>query len=352
MNFVTTLKKIFSAYILPLVIILISTVLALLVTEFVLSRFTRLGAYEQWVGIKRGDINFFCYTSDPHNYYPYTLWDEELQQYVYCLTYDYKIKREGAFPDRPKSVALIGDSFVEGQGLREEDTLAYFMSQKYREYNFRNYGQGGAYIDQIMVRHEQIIEAYPKVKTIIYFYNLNDLMKSRKVHQRHKYIVDFENIFWRSAGEDRSQLPDYIKDSTLYHLWRKARILTHESKMTVRHYHECYFGEDNQEARNRSMDILLDMQRLAQEHDIKFYLVIYPLLYKDMWGRYPFVAIHQYIMDFCRMHGVACIDAYPAFEEYYSLKKFTVHEIDYHPSGLSNRTVVDYLAQHPDFILH
>ncbi len=91
------------------------------------------------------------------------------------------------------------------------------------------------------------------------------------------------------------------------------------------------------------------MNKFARLQGIKFYVVIYPLFYKDRLGRYPFNDIHRRLMDACAEQGITCFDAYQPFKKYYSLKRFIVHPVDYHPNGLANRVIVDYLAGRPEF---
>lgn len=78
-------------------------------------------------------------------------------------------------------------------------------------------------------------------------------------------------------------------------------------------------------------------------------IIIYPLFYKDVFGKYPFIPLHSFLKKACEERGILCIDAYPAFDKYYSLAKFTVHPIDFHPNGAANRLIVEYLANQKAF---
>ena len=86
------------------------------------------------------------------------------------------------------------------------------------------------------------------------------------------------------------------------------------------------------------------MNEMAKEKEIPFNIVIYPLLYKNLWGRYPFKPIHTLLIDFCKNNSLKCVDGYLAFDSYRSLKKFTVHPVDYHPNRLANELMVQLFS--------
>ena len=277
-----------------------------------------------------------CYSSDPRHYFPIRNYSEA---YPYCVVYDHMARREGYFPKRKRQAIIVGDSFVFGVGLKEEDTLGYLLSMKYPEINFKNFGVPGSDIRQV---HDLVLAALEEegVRDVIYFYNLNDVLMSAEVHSQQKYIIDFQNIRWHNVKADKSLL----SKSTLYTLIRKAIILRKESRLTTQNYLDMYFSPDNKGQLAETKDLFLSMRDILREHGINFCVVIYPLLYKDPLGKYPFLPIHDLLTTFFRENNILCIDAYPAFADYYSLKRFIVNPIDYHPNDVANAKVVDYLA--------
>lgn len=57
-----------------------------------------------------------------------------------CVIYDRRSRRHGFFPGRARTVALVGDSFTQGEGVKDQDTLGYLLGQRYGEVNFQTVG--------------------------------------------------------------------------------------------------------------------------------------------------------------------------------------------------------------------
>ncbi len=291
-----------------------------------------------------------CYSSNPNGYFAERIKDKNFNRTPYCVFYNCRERENGYHPERKTEIALVGDSFIFGEGLKEEDTLGYLLDMHFSDVNFRNFGSSGANIQTVYQRVNKLINEEPDIRNIIYFYNLNDIIISPELDKRQKYIIDFQNIRWEKLQKKNSPISGILSKSIIYTLIEEALILKRESGLTVQNYLDMYFDHINEKELNETLELLQDIFSAAGKRNVKFSVVIYPLLYKDIFGIYPFKSIHNLLMSFCRTQGITCIDALPAFEKYYSLKRFTVHPIDYHPNGLANRSVVDYLVRKYKFI--
>ncbi|MFA5388533.1 MAG: hypothetical protein WC312_02125 [Candidatus Omnitrophota bacterium] len=137
-----------------------SLFVALLIIEIVIFNFSSLSKDEKkvWTTTSKGYGN--CYSSDTKGYFPISLRiskDREVFRKIllsptieylvdktpYCIVYDGQKRREGFFADREREVAIVGDSFVFGEGVKEEDTLGYLLGLKFTKANFKNYGSTG-----------------------------------------------------------------------------------------------------------------------------------------------------------------------------------------------------------------
>jgi len=337
-------------------------VLALLIIEVFLFNFTKQGNKELKVWIETKECYGNCYSSDRKGYFPISLKastkeKEKLRNALvsgnidflaektpYCIVYDCQKRREGFFSRRTVEVAIVGDSFVFGEGVKEEDTLGYLLSSKFSKANFKNYGSTGANIEGVFNIVSQVLEE-KKIKDIIYFYNLNDILTSPEIAAKQKFIVDFQNIRWFNVKRPHNFFTGILSKSNIYHLVEDSIILHQESGLTIKNYLDMYFSPANLNELKRTINLLISMNNRSKGKGVNFRIVIYPLLYKDIFGRYPFVSIHEFLKDICKKNQIPCIDAYPAFEKYRSLKNFTVHPVDYHPNGFANKIVVEYLSQ-------
>lgn len=290
-----------------------------------------------------------CYPSDPAGSFPYKIVNPADHKYWYCVTYDRTKRTDGFNPERKRRMAIVGDSFTFGTGLRETDTLGYLLNEKYPEINFQNLGKVGANTDDVAKRCREITASAPKVEEVIYFYNLNDVRMSRQVDLKQWKIIDFQNIRWQNDIAMSGPVMKLLSKSALFSLMRKIWVLRRESALTVQNYKDMYLSEENRGEFISTMDEMKSIKDMLARQGISFRVVIYPLLYKDLLGRYPFEDIHARILSACRERKIECLDGYAPFASYYSMKKFAVHPIDYHPNGLCNRALLDYIRK-KDFI--
>ena len=159
--------------------------------------------------------------------------------------------------------------------------------------------------------------------------------------------MNLQNLDWRLYKLKRSPLDIFMSRSALYSFIERGVGRYRQTKSSIRNYFYGYFSPDNEELLGKSFGYLISMRDLTQKKGIDFSVVIYPLLYKDFFGKYTFSPIHRKVMQFCNEQSIECLDAYVPFSGYYSFKEFMVHPgLDAHPNGEANRLVAQYLARH------
>ncbi len=287
-----------------------------------------------------------CYPSNPNGLLQYKAINPYDGKYCYCVLYNAEQRRRGFHPERKRQIAIAGDSFVYGNGVRNEDTLGYFLNEQYPEINFQNWGKKGADIDDVASICKTNSLSAPPVEEVIYFLNLNDMRLSEQIRLRQKDIInDFQNVRWDYDKQKYHPPFRFLAQSAIFSTARKVWMINRESSRTIQNYRDMYLSENNRRELISTMDEIRSIQDTLAARGISFRVVIYPLIYKDILGRYPFGQIHEVIMNECRKRGVACLDGYAPFKSHYSMKKFAVHPLDYHPNGLSNHLLADYLRE-------
>ena len=252
-----------------------------------------------------------CYSSDPTNYWPISLRerpadrallgdilpalvvDQLVAETPYCILYDVNNRREGLSPGQATQIALVGDSFCFGEGLREKDTLGYLLGSRYGDCNFRNLGWPGTDIEQVSTMVERALRELPDLRSIVYIFNLNDIPDAYNQMAQKKRIHDLENIRWDSPAAPGKGLSSILEKTRISRLVRKSWILRRESAATIREYLAMYLDPARNEgflALRRRLQAMRDEVRSA---GIEPVVVIYPLLYKDRIGRYPFKNFHN-----------------------------------------------------------
>ncbi len=255
-----------------------------------------------------------------------------------CIVYDKKLRKDGFHPKRKRRVALIGDSFTFGEGVKDEDTLGHILGRRFPGANFLTLARPGAEVRDVNIMSIQAIEDM-KVRDLIYFFNLNDVIVGE----------DLEPSLYL-AGTDISQ--EAYRPTTLGRLADLSRILkllrlayqNHQaSSRTIRDYLAAYDGTSNRENLRATLSLLTDMSGAAAGKGARFLLVIYPYLYRNVWGSYPFSSVHALVLAHCKKHRIRCVDGAAAFQGR-SVSRYQVHPADSHPNGLANRTLVKYLV--------
>ena len=166
-----------------------------------------------------------------------------------------------------------------------------------------------------------------------------------------KFINDFQNIRFNNIYETYpGAITNLLSRSKLINFIGKTIILQIESKHTIDYYSDAYFDFSNDGELNQTIKMIVSANKNLKGKNKSFQIIIYPLFYKNLLGKYPFIKIHNLLLNICKENNISCIDLYPAFDKYYSLKKFTVHPIDYHPNEFANSLIVDYLIKNEEFI--
>ena len=258
-----------------------------------------------------------------------------VKQTPYCQRHDIVQKQNGAFPDREENIILVGDSFTFGEGVNEDGTLSTLLGGKLQNFNFKNYGVSQNNVRDVYDNVQMLMKGQG-MKNFIYFYNLNDLLLSSELEKMTNRINDLQKVEIGCGAEG-------IERPLFWSLIKRTSLLLYKTSETVKNYHQMYFGESNRVQFETSMAYLKRMHNQINSSDGSFLLVIYPLLYKDYTGNYPFSDIHEKIIAWCKQEQILCVDGAQAFKDFDSMKPFRVHQIDYHPNKKSNRLLVDFL---------
>jgi lysophospholipase L1-like esterase len=227
-----------------------------------------------------------------------------------------------------KRVAVLGDSFTLGYGVRDEDTFPRTLEETLREsgegVEVLNFGVSGMhtghasnYLEHVVVRWK------PDVVVLTYF--LNDAAREGVGHffgeatllpfglQRHSYLANF-------AG-------------TTLGRWLNSRQL-------IAHYRAGYRADSMAWKWVRMR--LERMAEFCEDHDMTFVVGVYPVLFR-LDGDYPFHGIHQSLADFGKAADIPVIDLLPAVAGRDAVS-LHVHATDQHPNEVAQGLVGRYLA--------
>jgi hypothetical protein len=247
-------------------------------------------------------------------------------------------------PKRPgaRRVMVLGDSFTEGQGVKEPDTYARVLEALLRsgggDWEVRNCGRRGADFPLLFEIFEQVLRFEPDV--VVYGMVLNDADQSEEFRSRQTYVNDL--ILDRGATADGRPLPDLGRfDSRLAGFVRDRLEARRTTRETTRWYLDMY-AAPNREGWERTQGHLKEMNRRLRERGARLLVASWPLIV-NLEGQDPFEAATRTVSRFCLAAGIPWHDLRPALRAH-PTSSLWVHPVDMHPNDVAHRLAAESLA--------
>jgi lysophospholipase L1-like esterase len=238
-------------------------------------------------------------------------------------------------------VLLLGDSFTEGQGVRERETYAAVLGRlldAVRPGRFAVGNRGHRGWDQPRL-HEALVDLLgERPDLVVYGMVLNDAIRSPEFQARQTYVNDW--ILERSreggpaVGAPRFGLQSLGWACGRIEAWRVGRA-------TTRWYQEMY-GPANAEGWKATRRTMRDMDRQARSRGAAFAVALWPLLV-DLEGGYPFAEATETIRSFCAEKSIPFVDLRAALRDHPTAALW-VAAGDRHPNADAHRLVAEALV--------
>jgi hypothetical protein len=307
-----------------------------------------------------------CYPSNPRGYFdvdlrdPATLekyrglglarLDEAARRTPYAVERRYstqQFRSPEIGPHRPGvvRVAVIGDSFTEGMGVKEEDTYARVLHRLLNtgaesgHWEVFNCGRRGYDFPALHDLFETVLSLQPDV--VIYGMVLNDTVRSEAFQARQAYLNDWildRGRMVRDEDEGRLRPLDLRLSAFVRDRVESYRV----GRDSTRWYRDMY-GEPNREGWERTQAYLRAMNGEAQARGGRFLVASWPLLV-GLQGRYPFADVSETIGRFCLSAGIARHDLLSALYGRAD-QSLWVHPVDHHPNETAHRLAGESLVE-------
>ena len=304
-----------------------------------------------------------CYPTNPRGYFDIDLrtpasreryfhlaphrYDQVVQRDPHAVEVQYNSLRfrdvePAPRPPGVRRVVIVGDSFTEGQGVKEADAYPRVLERVLNagggRWEVRNCGRRGADFPQLNAVFDDALKYSPDV--VIYAMVLNDADRTPEFQARQSYVNDWildrgMLLEGRPAPELRgldSRLAALVADRI--ETWRTGRA-------TARWYHDMY-GEPNRAGWERTQGYIREMDRRTRAEGGRFLVASWPLMV-HLEGDDPFGDLAQTIERFCLSAGVPRHDLRPAFRGRRT-ETLWVHPVDMHPNDLAHRLAAESLA--------
>ncbi|HET6899254.1 MAG TPA: SGNH/GDSL hydrolase family protein [Vicinamibacteria bacterium] len=240
-------------------------------------------------------------------------------------------------------VVLLGDSFTEGQGVKEKDTTARQLEALLnasgdRRWEVLNCARRGADFPSLHKMFEKVLPFEPDV--VVYAMVLNDPERSPDLEARHgpmdDWILDHRRLLGgQDSGRSRRlsfRLADFVGDRV--QAWRVGR-------ETTQWYLDLY-GPANREGWARTQAEVRDMDRQMRERGGRFVLASWPLLV-DL-DAYPFAAADEAVARLCADAGIPRVDLRVPLQGH-PAESLWVHPVDHHPNEVAHRLAAEALVK-------
>lgn len=241
-------------------------------------------------------------------------------------------------------VVVVGDSFTEGQGVKEEDTSprqlgALLEARAPGRFEVLNAGRRAHDLPDLLQVFEDALALEPDV--VVYAMVLNDGARSPEFQARQQYVNDWILDRRRVLEDADDAAPPSPLVPRLWWLARDAWEGWRISRETARWYRDMY-GAANAGGWQQTRDALARMDRETRERGGRFLVALWPLLV-GLDGRYPFEEQHAAIGAFCKAAGIEFLDLLPALRGQRTGDLF-VHPVDMHPNEKAQRLAAEAIA--------
>jgi lysophospholipase L1-like esterase len=303
---------------------------------------------------RRVSVALDCYPSNPRGYFDVDLRDPEQRRgydtrhvrgvedawprvpFAVELRFNSLHFRDAEFGPRRggvRRIAVLGDSFTEGQGVREPDTYprrleALLNAAEPGRWEVLNWGRRGADFPRLYDTFEQLLEFDPDV--VVYGMFLNDAEQSDAFRARHAFVNEW--MSGRRPARRDGGLLDFLFDRI------ERRRLDRE---TLRWYRQMY-AEPNREGWERTQAHLRDMDRRMRERGGGLLVADWPMLVGNDTAL-PLAPAHEAIAHACAAAGIPHHDLRPALSGPPPASLW-VHPLDQHPNELAHRLAAESLA--------
>jgi lysophospholipase L1-like esterase len=312
-------------------------------------------------------LMYHCYSSNPHGEFsptpdvrqgewrltsaglpPTELPLSDLKKTPWCVEdrsseLDLRDRRYEAIPGAGKiRLALVGDSFVRGEGVPLEGALPRQLERLLGpdRYEVVNTGAAGLGTEE-EVPVVQRVSAKLNVSRVILVFIPNDIHLNRALERRQELINDLINI-------RDEHLARHFQRQWLYRNSRLAQFVGSFFEMrgitrdTIQWYLDSYDPGYNEDGLKRLAE---NFKALASLPNCRVAMVIYPLMC-GLEGDYPLAAIHSRVKQMAGEAGLPVLDLAPAFKGF-KTESLQVHPCDHHPNSRAHavaaRAINDWL---------
>jgi hypothetical protein len=313
--------------------------------------------------VRAGTVTLLCFPDNPRGYFPIDLRDPATRAHYESIgmrrletTVDVPFAVESRFnslvfrgpefpPRRPgvRRIVVIGDSFTEGWGVKEEDAYPRVLGERLESaapgrFEVLNCGRQNTDFPAMWFLFRRALELDPDI--VVYGMTLTDGMKTPPMQER----LDLAYNLPVTRGAAPSSRGPSVRvagmESVLATLVRDAYQSRELNREMVRWYLDLY-DKPNRQAWYETRQLIQKMNETMDERGGRFVLMLWPVLFQLESG-YPLEPAHAKIAEFCGAKGIRLHDLLPTLRSRDS-HTLWVHALDRHPNEVAHRVAAESL---------
>jgi hypothetical protein len=248
--------------------------------------------------------------------------------------------RERQFdPAKPAGVyriAVVGDSFTFGNGVRQQDRYSDLLQGKLPEhFEVLNFGAAGANTPEHRTRVEWLLDkVHPDFILLQWYVNdvedddssgrprFRPLMPVRGLHDwlsNRSALYTVANMQWAETQVHLGMTTSYID------------YLAHR------------LGDPNSRDSVLDRDLLRDLVSKSQRAHVPIGIVLFPDTAGALDDRYPFGYLHDRVHQVCAERGITCLDLRDKFAHVKNKQTLWANRLDHHPGVEANRIAAEQI---------
>ena len=226
-------------------------------------------------------------------------------------------------------IAVVGDSFTWGNGVRQQDRYSDLLQARLPEHiEVLNFGTAGANTPEHRILVEHLLgDVHPDFVLLQWYINdvEDDDAAGRPVF---KPLIPIRSVH------------NWLNDASALYTVANMQWAETQVAFGMTHSYETYlrnrFGDPNSHDSQVDRQQLLDLIAHCRRAGVPIGIVLFPDTAGDLGDKYPYGYLHERVLEICRMQSLTCLDLRSSFALVKDRRLLWANRLDHHPSALAN----------------
>jgi hypothetical protein len=235
-------------------------------------------------------------------------------------------------------IAVIGDSFTYGNGIRQEDRYSDLMQAHLPDhFEVLNFGQPGANTPEHRHQVEVLLpQIHPDFVLLQWYVNDTEDDDSTGRPTFHP-LLPFRGLHGWLSEKSAFYTVANMK-------WAEMQVL---AGMTVSYpeFLQHRRGDPNSHDSQLDRRLLTELIEMCKRAGVPIGIVLFPDTAASMGDDYPFGYLHQRVLDVCTAQNITCLDLRKDFSLVKERQSLWANQLDHHPSARANAIAAEKILE-------